>query len=723
MKPVLPLSQLGLNPVGSEREIDGDPPQADRLPFSIYMTVLILAPLLFGAVHPYAYTPVFLAIFAAALLLIRRSIKEDPHTGTSRFHYIRCPANLMGLMLIAYMFFQIMPLPPSLLGFISPDAGAVGEKSLPAAQHFASHAPPADWFSLAPYRHPVCLSIVRLTAYWLFFMGLVRTLHSRKRIGIAVSCILVTACFDSLYGMGQTYSGPHHIWWLNKLGPDVCGTFINRNHFAGYMGMTLMLTTAYAAALWGRKKSRSSLVRRKTGFEARLSRILLFYSQEQRLGKVALFILCGVVTGVGLLLSASRGGILSCAVGLLLMSFLLLSRRNHRLKGFLILLPILLSLAYTPQTRLEYFAGRFKTLQNAYEIKTRLRQKTIELFHDYKAAGIGIGNFRHAFPRYQSPEDKELFIDHAENDWAQFLSEGGLTGTILLLTGLTLFLVHAIRLWNRRHDSFAVCLGIVPLGVIAAMGAYSFFDFNLHIPANCLTLSATLAIGYAALHLEMDREKGSYRHVRMRYKGILLVCMLVSLVLWTSGCALRHFIAEALCSTVPDSTLNRNLNPSEQRIKAALFWDGGNAAYWFKLACELRRHENLAQKDSEGPPAPSLEVIDALEKAVRLNPFNAEYHRQLGWEYSFLWHAPDDHQKWLSAADLSMERAAYFAGESGAWEHNDLGSYWDIRSKSIDPANPFREITRAKACWHHRKALFLETGAEHKKQRLKEINN
>ena len=33
-----------------------------------------------------------------------------------------------------------------------------------------------------------------------------------------------------------------------------------------------------------------------------------------------------------------------------------------------------------------------------------LAQKTMEIYEDYRLTGVGVGNFKYAYPRYQPPE-------------------------------------------------------------------------------------------------------------------------------------------------------------------------------------------------------------------------------------------------------------------------------------------------------------------------------
>ena len=75
-----------------------------------------------------------------------------------------------------------------------------------------------------------------------------------------------------------------------------------------------------------------------------------------------------------------------------------------------------------------------------------------------------------------------------------------------------------------------------------------------------------------------------------------------------------------------------------------------------------------------------MEVVGALERAVRLNPFNAEYHLRLGWEYVNLWKDLNYHTRWIPAADISN-------GKGGdECEKGILRSYGEGGSASADSA-------------------------------------
>jgi O-antigen ligase len=692
----------------------------EKVAYILYLTMLVVAVLLFGAVHTFAYTFVFLGILTGSLLLVATNIKKSSSPEKKYyFRWVMAGMTPLFFLFLALLLLQMTPLPDWLLLNLSPESKAVWNHSLPAASSPSQGATQDIWFTLAPYVYPVRMSLVRWICYFLFFIGLVQTLNSRRRIETAVILILVLGCFEVLYGIVQTFSGMDKIWWYNA-GHDarsVHGTYLNRNHFAGFMEMGIVLAVMYAGAFVGGLRKKSSQAVRKYDLKAK---ILKFFSGERAYTKRFLIIFAGVIMGTGLILSASRGGIIASAVALLVMGLLLFSRKKQRKKGVLVLALFLLTSIYALAAGIDYTVDRFRDFDISMEDRERYSQRTTALFNDYQPAGVGAGSFGYAFPKYQDPKDVAGLIDYAHNDWIQLLAETGVAGFVLLFAGMGYFLFVYVRRWLKREDSFAVCLGIAALAALAALAVHSYSDFNLHRPANFLLLTAIVAIGVAALHLEErhQRETVNLPCARLRLigpGGPALALMLI-LVLWSGVWTVRHFVAEAHCNTLGRKSLNLDDHPPVEFIQTAMRWDGGNAAYPFKLAGAL-----MQIRDKEAPAADADRmkgrqshepIIAVLERAVRLNPLNAEYHVRLAWEYSYMTHETDYMKKWLPAADISMERAAYAAGNSAMNPRLqiDMGHYWTMRSRTLDASDPGRDPAWTKALWHYHRAQELLPG-------------
>jgi len=386
------------------------------------------------------------------------------------------------------------------------------------------------------------------------------------------------------------------------------------------------------------------------------------FSNDHFYAKRVLIILSGAIMGIGLIFSASRGGMISFSVAMFVMGIMFLFKKEHRKKSFFLLGMFLVVFTYAYNLGIDYSLKRFNSISDDYRSRERCAERASEIFDDYKLTGAGMGSFQYLYPRYQDPEDKKQYFIYAHNDWVQFAAEAGITGFVLMIAGGALYLYFALKLWIRRNNSYSASLGIAPVAVLTGMAVHSYSDFNLHIPANFMMMVAIAAIGYSALNLEKRHhtEKIRYRYISLdlNRKGMLLLLLFTGFILWSGIWSFRHLAAESLCNTVPNSTLNRERYPSVEKIRAAIAWDGKNAEYRFRLAENLINVRNGGTEE-ERKDAYNKEIIEALENAVRLNPFNSEYHLRLGWEYTYIWQKPDYHKKWFPAADITISPTSF----------------------------------------------------------------
>ncbi len=684
----------------------------EKTAFGIYLICLVLGPLLFGLTDVWTYTLVFLGILAASVLLLRAGIVRE--NGTWVFRAPKTDLDPLIWLFAVYLVFQMTPLPETLLLWISPESAAVGGNSLPASQA-GSAAASRPWFAIAPYVHPVKLSLIRWVVYGLFFLGLLQTLKTRDRIETLVMVLLIAGCFQALYGIAETYSGHHQALWLPHvlLDKSVQGTYLNRNHFAGFMEMGIALAIGYAGAFTAgrRTSSRRSYSRRRLK-----DRILGIFSGERFHLQRFLILFSGVVMGVGLILSASRGGVISAAFALLVMGLLFYIRKDQRKKGRIVLALFALTTVYALIAGIDYTVSRFQTIDIGHEARLRYLENAMQLFDNYAATGLGVGNFQHAFLKFHEQGLEGLIIDYAHNDWAQLLVETGIAGMLILLACLAWFIFRTGRLWLQRRNSFSVCMGAAMYTAMAALAVHSFFDFNLHRPANVLLLAAVLAIGIASLRLDgghKPAEAGAeIRVLPLRWTGAIAAGVALLVLLWAGAATVRHFVAESYCHTQVRKTLNLPATPPAGFIERALAWDGGNAAYSFRLAQALASKRDIAIQETQDQEAWQRShgpIIETLERAARLNPFNAEYHVMLGWEYSYMWREKDYMTRWMKAADTAMERGAYFGGTWGIQPrlHVSMGHYWVMRSRNLGPARMESAAAWSRACWHYDMARQL----------------
>lgn len=333
-------------------------------------------------------------------------------------------------------------------------------------------------------------------AYSLLFLLVVALFHTRRRLTVLLAVLVVSGTLQAFFGAFMTLSG---IEWL-LAGPktsyvgDATGTFVNRNHLAGYLELTLACGIGLLLAL-------------RDGRPLRWVNVL-----ETLMGPKARLRLALVVMVIALVMTHSRGGNAGFFVGLMIVGGLFVLRnREHRLRNGLILASIvLIDVLIVSQyfglerlkdrvmnTRLTDVVVDGEVVQRANELRDDVARQALPLVEDKPLTGHGAGSFEAVFPRLAG-DDIRLHFDHAHNDYLQFAVEYGLLGTLPLAAFVLLALWRALQALWRRESTYRSGVGFgAAMGIIALL-VHSGTDFNLQIPANAATLVVLCAIAVLA---------------------------------------------------------------------------------------------------------------------------------------------------------------------------------------------------------------------------------
>lgn len=333
-------------------------------------------------------------------------------------------------------------------------------------------------------------------AYSLLFLLVVALFHTRRRLTVLLAVLVVSGTLQAFFGAFMTLSG---IEWL-LAGPktsyvgDATGTFVNRNHLAGYLELTLACGIGLLLAL-------------RDGRPLRWVNVL-----ETLMGPKARLRLALVVMVIALVMTHSRGGNAGFFVGLMIVGGLFVLRnREHRLRNGLILASIvLIDVLIVSQyfglerlkdrvmnTRLTDVVVDGEVVQRANELRDDVARQALPLVEDKALTGHGAGSFEAVFPRLAG-DDIRLHFDHAHNDYLQFAVEYGLLGTLPLAAFVLLALWRALQALWRRESTYRSGVGFgAAMGIIALL-VHSGTDFNLQIPANAATLVVLCAIAVLA---------------------------------------------------------------------------------------------------------------------------------------------------------------------------------------------------------------------------------
>jgi O-antigen ligase len=279
--------------------------------------------------------------------------------------------------------------------------------------------------------------------------------------------------FVSVFGILQhlTFNGKLYWFRVMRYGGYPFGPYVNRNHFAGFA--EILIPVALVPLVLGK-------VRR------------------ERLSLVGLFALVPIVA---LLLSASRGGIVSFAVQMVILFSLLLVRRlqsRYMLVGGVLVLCAILAVSWIGVQEVLQRFSNYQSLDVSMGKRASMRHDTWRIFLDHPALGTGLGTIQTVFPPYESFYDAKI-VNHAHNDYLEALAETGIAGGICCLWFLAVLFIESVKGLKDLGGSFGAALNLSGLVGCCGLLVHSLVDFNLHIPANALLFLVSAHLATARL--------------------------------------------------------------------------------------------------------------------------------------------------------------------------------------------------------------------------------
>ncbi|HEV8334807.1 MAG TPA: O-antigen ligase family protein [Candidatus Polarisedimenticolia bacterium] len=450
------------------------------------LVIVAVAPLPFGSVEPWAYSPLELSVALVGLLFMYRLFLFP---GT-RVHFASLLLAPLGFLLL--MGFQLVPLPPAALRAISPGTAGFYGKTLPgyaattrdiAATDAAvlGQAPvaPVAWRPISQVPSATRTYLLKGIAFTVFLFLLINQFRTARQVRVLLYVFVGMGTFEAFYGLLEYLSGHQHIFTYQKRYylEAATGTFINRNHFAAFLEMSLLVALGLLFS------------RLRTPAMTETWRERLLGLTDRRASLNLTLILCIAILVIGLVLSYSRAGII-LGLGSAVLFCLLQFRQGWSLRKTL-LIALLAVAVLIPAYGVGYWTltGRYSVLTTEFSApggRLAVWRKTLEIVRDFPVLGTGVGTFQHVFPRYREATTT-AFYDYTHNDYLQVLSESGLAGGALLALGIAC----VARLWwrsARGRVAGQVLLTACGLG-LSAVALHELFDFGLQIPANLLALA------------------------------------------------------------------------------------------------------------------------------------------------------------------------------------------------------------------------------------------
>ncbi|MFN0088081.1 MAG: O-antigen ligase family protein [Blastocatellia bacterium] len=332
---------------------------------------------------------------------------------------------------------------------------------------------------------------IRLFASLCFFLLFATFVRNDERRHMAAHVIIGICVFIALVGIGQSYIGKA-LWRRGAFGP-----FVNRNHFAGFLEMGVGMA---GGLILGRTVRREWL---------------------------AVYVSSALAMCAGIVLSASRGGVLALAAEIVFLVVIALpsfvsSRREggNRRMAALIRAAGALVLGFGAIIGTLFLVGSEGLIENISQSQTEVRGElpaserfsrrdiwnaTAGMIRDHPALGVGLGAFQFAYTRYDQSSGAQR-VEQSHNDYLQIVADAGFVGgAIALLFLLLLFIRGLSAVQSRNRQKRTIVLGA--LTGCFAIAVHSFVEFNLQITANAQLFLALCALATPGRRNQTETEE------------------------------------------------------------------------------------------------------------------------------------------------------------------------------------------------------------------------
>ncbi|MDT4898895.1 MAG: hypothetical protein QOH25_3972 [Acidobacteriota bacterium] len=428
---------------------------ASRFIIVMLCLAIVLSALAYGTVHYWS-----LAIFeiGACVLVILWAV-DAWRSRTLRVSRSLLQWPLIGLLLLGLA--QLLPL--------RSNAGTGG----------ALASSPISSLSLDPYS--TRLALVQILTLLVYFAAALAFIDSPKRLRLVVRTITIFGFMLALLGLMQFFTSQDKIYWLKELPQSIpFGPFYNRHHFAGYMELAMALPLG------------------------------LLFSGAIESDKRPLYIFSVVLMGIALIMTASRGAMISLfgeAMFLVAFGFRRagqkedVEEKSSRIRSALARAGLALAMVLVLFGGAVLFGGEsalsrlFGTVNSDDPTTGRAHfwSVTLDIISAHPVIGAGLGSYGLAYTQYDS-RNGMFRLEQAHNDYLQIMSDAGIIGVCLGV----FFIIALFRTSFARRETDDLFRRGVATGALAGCFAvliHSFFDFTLHTTANALLflMMATLA--------------------------------------------------------------------------------------------------------------------------------------------------------------------------------------------------------------------------------------
>ena len=426
---------------------------ASRFAFLVICVAIVLSALAYGTVHYWA-----LGLFnLGGLTILVLWVLDAWRLGNLRISRNSLQLPLLGALVLGLI--QLLPL---------------REVTSAGAATFGL----ANTLSFDP--HSTRLVLVQLATLLIYFSATLVFVDTPHRLQVLVRTITIFGFFLAIFGLTQSFTSPTKVYWIRELNQSTAfGPFINRHHFAGYMELTIALPLG----------------------------LLLAGAVDKE--KRILYLFVAGLMGVALVMTASRGGIISLIAEILfLVAVTAIWRkqsdkrrsRSGRLKRIAARAGIATGLLVAIFLGVVLLGGEFSINRFIDSVNTddpttgraHFWSVTLNIIKAHPYLGTGLGAYGVTYTQYDS-RNGLYRLEQAHNDYLQVLSDAGIAGAVLGLSFVALLFYKALARAKSRDDFRR---GVALAGLSGCFGVlvHSFFDFTLHTTSNALLFLVLAAL-------------------------------------------------------------------------------------------------------------------------------------------------------------------------------------------------------------------------------------
>lgn len=344
-----------------------------------------------------------------------------------------------------------------------------------------------------------------------------------------------------------------------------------------------------------------------------------------------LVLVVGILQSIWVLaLTQSFGGwvCLCCSLGTVL--FVWLGQRGRR-ADWIIGAGLLLTLAGSWLAWTSYKRGfhlwNLSAAENPITLRLITYRTALDIFRDFPVTGVGLGNYGSLNPRYQT--SPRFVTQFAHNTPLQLLSEGG----VVLVAGLLCAGVAGLQ-WKSSRDRIPrqalscdpLYLGI--MGSVVAWVVHNGLDIDFYFPS-------LGALGFLVLGIFWDypgwKSEEEETHPSPIIQPLIILVEIALGLAFLTG--IRFYVSRSLIDLARLSAASSDLADANRYGRWAVKirpQDAVGVLSQGKLETQLLKEQGK-------PTAELLQTLKhSLEEAVRLDPYNAEFHFELSRVYGGL---------------------------------------------------------------------------------------